>query len=132
MLEAKSVDPLKLGENNFVDFKILFYMKEDYHEQRDIGSNLNLSRHENTDVDENPLDLYKCSSNETVLVKTFNENEFISIAPGKGSVLVPFNHGLFCEELSHLHLIPYGKFRFQIKGQILLSPTKYLNQLLFN
>ena len=60
--EGKSVDPFIPDENNFVDFK----MEEDYHEQEDISSNPNLSGSENTDVDENPLNLYKCASNETV------------------------------------------------------------------
>ena len=103
-----------------------------YHEQGDISSNPNPLRSENTDADKNPLDLYKCASNETVLINTSHENEFISIAPGEGSIPVPFSHDLFCEELSHPRLFPYGKFGFQIKRQILLSPTKYFNQHLLN
>ena len=39
---------------------------------------------------------------------------------------------MFCEELSYPHLFPYGKFGFQIKRQIPLSPTKYFNQRLLN
>ena len=107
-------------------------MEEDYHEPGDISSNSNISRGENTDADENSLDLYKCASNETVLVNTYHENEFISIAPDEVSVPVPFSHDLFCEELSHLHLFPYGKFGFQIKPQIPFSPTKHFNQRLLN
>ena len=38
----------------------------------------------------------------------------------------------FCEELCHSHLFPYGKFGFQIKRQIVLSPTKYFSQLLLS
>ena len=79
--EAKSVDSLISDENNFVDFKISFSMEEDYHEQGDISSNPNLPSSENTSGDENPLDLYKCVSNETVLINTSHENEFIFIAP---------------------------------------------------
>ena len=130
--EAKSVDPLISDENNFVDFKIGSCVEEDYHEQGDISLNPNLSRSENTDADENPLDLYKCASNETVLINTSHENEFISIAPDEGSVPVPFSHDLFCEELSHPHLFPYEKFTFQIKRQTPLSPTEYFNQRLLN
>ena len=33
-------------------------MEEDYHEPGDISSNSNISRGENTDADENSLDLY--------------------------------------------------------------------------
>ena len=121
--EAKSVDLLISDENHFVVFKISSCMEEDYHEQGDISSNP--KRGENTD--ENPLDLYKCASNETVLINTSHENEFIFIAPGEGSIPITFSHDLFCEELSHPHLFPYGKFEFQIKHQIPLSPTKYFN-----
>ena len=39
---------------------------------------------------------------------------------------------MFCEELSHPHLFLYGRFGFQIKRQILLSPTKYFNQRILN
>ena len=71
--EAKSVDPLISDENSFVDFKISC-VEEDYHERGDISSNPNLSRSEDIDADENPLDLYKCASNETVLINTSHEN----------------------------------------------------------
>ena len=80
---------------------------EDYIEQGYISSNPNLSRSENIDGDENPLDLYKCASNETVLINKSHENEFISINPGECLVPVPFSDGLFREELSHPHLLPY-------------------------
>ena len=130
--EAKSVDPLTSDENNFVDFKISSCMEEDYHKQRDISSNPYLSRGQNTDTDENPLDIYKCASRETALINTSYENEFISIAPGGGFVPALFSHGLFCEGLSHLHVFPYDKSGFQIKRQIPLSPTKYFNQCLLN
>ena len=49
-------------------------MEEDYHERGDISSNPNLSRSEDIDADENPLDRYKCASNETVLINTSHEN----------------------------------------------------------
>ena len=130
--EAKSVEPLTLDENNFVDCKISSCMEEDYHEERVISSNPDLSRSENKDADKNPLDLYKCASNETVLLNTSHENEFISIAPGEASVPVPFSHDLFCEELSHHHLFPYGKFGCQIKRQTPLWPTRYFDQRLLN
>ena len=90
-------------------------MEKDYHGQGNNSSNPNLSRSENTNADKNPLDLYKCASNETVLINTSNEIEFISFAPGEGSVPVPFSRDFFCEELSHPHLFPYGIFGFEVK-----------------
>ena len=38
----------------------------------------------------------------------------------------------FCEELSHPHLFPTGKFGFQTKRKVQLSPSKYFNQRLLN
>lgn len=40
----------------------------------------------NIKSNENPLDAYRCSANETVLVNTILENEFISIAPSENFV----------------------------------------------
>ena len=107
-------------------------MEEYYYEQGYIISNSNLWKDENTAADENTLDLYKCASNETVLINKSHENEFMFIAPSEGFIPVPFSHDLFCEELSHPHLVSYGKFGFQINHQIALSPTKYFNQHLLN
>ena len=64
-------------------------MEKDYHGQGNNSSNPNLSRSENTK--------HKCASNETVLINTSHEIEFISIVPGEGSVPVPFSHDFFCE-----------------------------------
>ena len=111
--EAKSVDPLISHQNNFVDIKISC-VEEDYIEQGYISSNPNLSRSENIDADENPLDLYKCASNETVLINKSHENEFISITPGECLVPVPFSDDLFREELSHPHLLPYKNLDFKL------------------
>ena len=47
-------------------------------------------------------------------------------------VLYQYSRLMFYEELNHPHLFPYGKYGFQIKIQISLSPTKYFNQLLLN
>ena len=77
-------------ENNFVDFKISFSTEQDYQEQHHITSYPNLSRGENTDADENRLDLYKCASNKTVLINTSHENELMCIAPVEVFVPVPF------------------------------------------
>ena len=93
--EAKSVDPLISDENNFVDFKISSCVEEDYHEQGGISSNPNLSRKENIDAGENPLDLYKWATNETAMINTSQENEFISTAPCEGSVPVPLGDDFF-------------------------------------
>ena len=38
----------------------------------------------------------------------------------------------FCEELSHPHLFTTGKFGFQTKRKVQLSPSKYFNHRLLN
>ena len=107
--------------NNSFHFKISSCTEQDYQEQQHITSNPYLSRGENTEADENRLDLYKCASNETVLINTSHENELMCIAPVEVSVPVPFSHDLFCEELGHSHLFSYGKSGYQIKRQVQLS-----------
>ena len=54
---------------------------------------------------ENPLDTYRCSASETVLVNTSCENEFISIAPIENVRPESLTNDIFFEELSHPHLL---------------------------
>ena len=51
------------------------------------------------------LDVHKCASNEIVLINRSYDNEFISIVTGEDSTSVPFSHDLFCEGVSHSHLL---------------------------
>ena len=44
---------------------------------------------------------HRCSANETILVNTSCENEFISIAPGENVMPESLTNDKFCEELSH-------------------------------
>ena len=58
-------------------------------------------------------DAYRCSVNETVLVNTSCENKFTSIGSGENVMSESFTNDKFCEELSHPHLFPTGKFGFK-------------------
>ena len=88
--------------------------------------------HSNTESSENHLGAYRCSVNETVLVNTSSENEFLSIAPGENVTSESLLNDKFCEKLSHPILFQTGKFGFQFKIKVELSPTKYFNQRLLN
>ena len=57
----------------------------------------------NIKLNENPLDAYRCSASETVLVNTSCENKFISIAPGENVIPESLTNYIFCEELRHPH-----------------------------
>ena len=92
----------------------------------------NIDNNSNTEFCENHLDTYRCSANETVLVNTSCKNEFISIAPGENIMPKSLTKDKFYEELSHPHLFPLGKFGFQTKRKVQLSPSKYFNQRLLN
>ena len=59
----------------------------------------------NIELNENPLDTYRCSASETILVNTSCENEFISIAPVENVRPESLTNDIFCEELSHPHLL---------------------------
>ena len=93
----------------------------------------------NTDEFEqsNPLDKFKTTSNETLLVSNLVEpgevrENIFNIAPGEGQNPLPILNDDFCEELAHPHLFPTGKFGYKVKRNILLSPVKYFNQRLLN
>ena len=61
-----------------------------------------------------------------------SENQFISIAPGDNVIPESLLNDKFCEDLSHPLLFPPGKFVFQFKRKVELSPTKYFNERLLN
>ena len=91
-----------------------------------------INNNSNFESNENPVDAYRYSANETVLVDTSSVNQFISIAPGKNVIPKSLLDDKFCEELSHPLFFPTGKFGFQFKRKVELSPTKYFNQRLLN
>ena len=62
-----------------------------------------IDNNSNIKLNENPLDAYRCSASETVLVNTSCENKFISIAPGENVIPESLTNYIFCEELRHPH-----------------------------
>ena len=117
-------DPTDFTIDDSVD--VVSDRKHERANSKSIDNNLNI------EFNENPLDTYRCSANETVLVNTSCENEFISIAPGENVRPESLTNYIFCEELSHPHLCPTGKFGFQTKRKVYLTSTKYFNQRLLN
>lgn len=81
---------------------------------------------------ENPLDLHRLVSNETMMLSNVPQAEDFSIAPGEGEIPLSMLQDLYCEELAHPHLFPTGKFGYKAERDIKLSPVKYFNQRLLN
>ena len=52
----------------------------------------------------------------------------IVVVPGEGEKPVSIINDKFCEELSHPHLFPSRRYRYEIERQIQLTPSKYFNQ----
>ena len=71
-----------------------------------------IDNNSNIEHNENPLDTYRCSASETVLVNTSSANKFISIAPGENVMPESLTNYIFCEELRHPHFFPNGKLGF--------------------
>ena len=115
-----------------VDFRIDGIV--DINGERNLDSTFfeRINNNSNIESNENSLNAYRCSANETVLLNTSSENEFISIAPGENVIPESLLDDKFCEELSHPLLFPTGKFWFKFKRNVELSPIKYFNQLLLN
>ena len=59
-------------------------------------------------------------------------NEIFSITPGEGKHPVHFMTDKLCEEMAFPTLFPTGKFGFQVKRDVRLSPAKYFNARLLN
>ena len=86
----------------------------------------------NAEFREKPLRTYRCTANETVLVSTSYENEFISIVGGENVKPEYLTNHIFREEFSHQQAFPTRKFGFQRKGKVQLSLFNYFNQLMLN
>ena len=100
--------------------------------KHEITNSKSIDNNSNIELNDSPLDTCRCSASETVLVNTSCENKFISIAPGENVRSESLNNYIFCEELNHPHLFPTGKFGFQTKRKVYLTPTKYFNQCLLS
>jgi len=85
----------------------------------------------------NPLDKFRTSANEPVLVSHFAESEeteeqIFNVAPGEGQIPLSILTDDFCEELAHPHLFPTGKFGYKVERKIKLIPVRYFNHRLLN
>ena len=93
-----------------------------------------------SDIDEfsneDPLSTFRSAAVETVLISEVPhlllDKENAVIAPGEGKVPLSVIDDEYCEELAHPHLFPTGKFGYNVKRDIHLTPTKYFNQRLLN
>ena len=85
-----------------------------------------------TEETENPLDKFRLGATETMLVNNVPQVEDIVIAPGEGMQPMSLLVDEKCEELSHPHLFPAGKFGYKVQRDVKLSPVKYFNQRLLN
>ena len=67
----------------------------------------------------NPLDQFRTSANETVLISNFGESDereehILNVAPGEGQTPLSILTDKFCEELAHPHLFPTGEFGYKV------------------
>ena len=99
-------------------------------DERDNLENQQIS--DTSEEDENPLDLLRFNSQETMFVSNVPTPEEISIAPGEGKQPTSVLNDIFCEGLSFPYLFPNGHFGYKVERQVNLSPVKYFNQRLLN
>ena len=74
---------LTLDISNSIDFRIDDSSSVNNDRKVDITSSDNIDNNSNIEFCQHPLNAYRCSANETVLVNTSFENKFISIARGE-------------------------------------------------
>ena len=101
-----------------------------------MAENVNYNRNETEFASvEDPLNMYRTASDETTLVSEIpniiNE-ENVTIAPSQGKIPVSILRDELCEEQEFLHLLPNGKFGYNVPPDIPLSPARYFNQRLLS
>ena len=82
--------------------------------------------------DENPLDLHRFNSQETMFVRNMTTAQEISIAPSEGKKPTSILNNKYCEELAFHCLFPEKKFGYKVERKIKLSSVKCFNQRLLN
>ena len=87
---------------------------------------------EDSEEIENPLDVHRFNSQETLPVPSLLTREEINIAPGNGKQPTSILGATFCEQLAFPCLFPQGKFGCDIERDVKLSQIKYFNQRLLN
>ena len=79
-------------------------------------------RLEETEEDENPLDVHRTASNETIMMSKFpidiDDKHTVSVAPGEGRRPLSIFEDENCEEMTFPHLHPTGKFGYKVKRDI--------------
>ena len=70
-----------------LDFRISYDSVVEINGRSESSSSLRLDSDPNIEVNEDALNADRCAANETVLVNTSYENEFISTAPGEKPVM---------------------------------------------
>ena len=73
---------------------------------------------------------HRLGANETVSLSNIPQSEEISLAPCEGKQSTSILTDEYCEELSHPHLFPTGKFGYKVERNVKLSPVRYFNQRL--
>ena len=79
---------------------------------------------EDSEEIENPLDVHRFNSQETLFVPNLLTGEEISIAPGDGKQPTSVLSDTFCEQLVFPCLFPQGKFGYKIERDV--KPNKVL------
>ena len=79
---------------------------------------------EDSEEIENPLDLHRFNSQETMFVPNLLTGEKINIAPGDRKQPTSILSDTFCEQLAFLYLFPQRKFGYNIERDVKLSPIK--------
>ena len=76
---------------------------------------------------ENPLDVHRFNSQETLFVLSLLIGKEIRVAPGDGKQPTSILSDAFCEQLAFPCLFPQGKFGYNIERDVKLSPIEHFS-----
>ena len=74
-----------------------------------------LQRSDCLEENQNPLDLHRFNSQETIMISNSPTLEELSIAPGEGKQQRSILNDKFCDELAFLYLFSNGKFGYKVE-----------------
>ena len=93
------------------------------------GNHQKFDKSDTLEEDENPLDLCRFISQDTMFLSNMTRAEETSIAPGEGKELISILNDKYCEDLAVPCLFPKRKFGYKVERKIKLSQSNILTSV---
>ena len=131
---------LKLNNKFYSDIEIdlkniepeLLNIENNRNSEPEPDCNLQSSKDDIKENSSDPLNDFKQSVAESIVLPPSHTNEYLEIAPGEGKKPENIILDKFCEELAFPQLLCKGRYGYSVDRNLKISHTKYFNQRLLN